>query len=87
MRGNNATSTRVTISSGGVYNYGEETTFQGGTHYTKGEGIVIRSYYSGSMKRWNPQYAGILVEGEFNWKGGTIVSGRSILVRTTELSW
>lgn len=80
IRGNNSNSTRMTISSGAVYNYGEQTTFQGGTHYTKGEGIVIRAYYSGSMKQYNESQAGILIEGDFNWKGGTIVSGRSVIV-------
>ncbi len=69
----------IHILSGGTYNYGVETTFQGGTHYSVGEGLYIRAYLSGSLRQFNGSQAGIRNQGQFNWLGGTISSGRSII--------
>lgn len=83
FKGGNNNNERIFIEAGAVYNYGTETTFQGGTHYTTGEGLIIRSYYTGSQRQWRPETAGMQIRGDFNWKGGTIVSGRSIIAETT----
>ena len=69
----------ILIESTATYNYGVETTFQGGTHYSRGEGLIIRGYLTGTQRQWNGLYSGIRNQGQFNWRGGLISSGRSII--------
>ena len=69
----------ILIESTGTYNYGVETTFQGGTHYSRGEGLLIRGYLTGSQRQWDGSKAGLRNQGQFNWKGGVISSGRSLI--------
>ena len=69
----------IRITSTGTYNYGVETTFEGGTHYSRGEGLIIRAYLSGTLRQWRASTAGIRNQGQFNWKGGIISSGRSLI--------
>ena len=69
------------LAINGTYNFGSSATFQGGTVYQAGCGLVIAGYYTGTQRQFRDTTAGIYVSatGTFNWKGATIFSGRSII--------